>query len=351
MSASKELFELVRNSRLSQVAKPHANNIRLKTNKPTHQVIFTPSTSAYRSNYGLKSVLPGKIGKAYISFNDIDNKKGMPDVEKNSGFHYTQQMFQEMGVPLKNHFTKHNPLFPHESNQSSRSLHEGNLTSCFNIDPKTKTSDVINLLNQNPRLYKNFRTYVSTKHPQVILTSLEPFELTSIMRQFLNESKRVKKKENTMANKLTAMGERNNSVQGTGGFSYNQRGRLQNTPNGIKHHTIVDGRMVGTKEAAIGGVVANVIDRSIALQLNYARNTPGAHYRQFTVPLKVNEAEFAEDGSIRMFAEGIKSGTWSETDERYLSTRNSVMGGRRSRGRAGDESLESLLNLILPGKR
>lgn len=60
-------------------------------------------------------------------------------------------------------------------------------------------------------------------------------------------------------------------IQGTGGFSYNQKGRLRNTPNGIQYGTVVPGRIIDNKEAAIAGFVSSVTDRSIALQTNYAK--------------------------------------------------------------------------------
>ena len=346
MSSSRELFDLVRSSRLAQVAKPHLKNIRGQSNIPTHQTVFTPSSSAYRSNYGLKTALPSKIGKSHISFNDIDNYKGMPVVEKNSGHHYTQLMFQELGMPLKNHFTSQNPLFPHPSNKSNKQPREGSLTNLLNLDTRAKTEAVIKILNNNPNLYQSFRNYISKNYPKVLLTSTPQSELIGLIKEFLQNSKQVSKNMNTVHDRSR---DDTYTIQGTGGFSYNQKGRLQNTPNGIKNNTVTTGRIVGTKEAAIGGFVANVIDRSIALQTNYAKNYPGKHHRQFTMPFKINEAELSEDGSIRLFAEGIKTGNWSDADERY-PTSGSSFGGSSERVRADDESLESLLNLILPSR-
>ncbi|KAI5958998.1 MRP51 [Candida pseudojiufengensis] len=358
-AASRELFDLVKNSRLAQVAKPHSKNIRGQSNIPTHQTIFTPSSSAYRSNYGLKTALPTKIGKSHISFNDIDNYKGMPDVEKNSGHHYTQLIFKEVGIPLKNHFSQSNPLFPSNSNKSNKPTREGSLTNLLNLDTRIKTEEVLKILSKNKNLYSNFKSFLAKNHPQFLLsfnssnsisnsTSSNNNELISIIKDFLKSSNEVTKKESTIYNNSR---ENLENIQGTGGFSYNQKGRLQNTPNGVKYNHIVPGRIVGTKEAAIGGFVSNVIDRSIALQTNYARNYPGKHPRQFIMPFKISEAELSEDGSIRIFAEGIKNGTWSETDDRYTNgSIRSNFGSTSERNKADDESLESLLNLILPSR-
>ncbi|KAI5951879.1 MRP51 [Candida jiufengensis] len=354
-AASRELFDLVKNSRLAQVAKPHSKNIRGSSNIPTHQIIFTPSSSAYRSNYGLKTALPSKIGKSHISFNDIDNSKGMPDVEKNSGHHYTQLIFKEIGIPLKNHFTQTNPLFPTSLNKSNKTIREGSLTNLLNLDTRIKTEEVLKILSQNTKLYSNFKKFLAKNYPQYLLSSSSSNqisissnnEIIPIIKEFLRNSQHIIKKENTIFNNTR---ENIETIQGTGGFSYNQKGRLQNTPNGVKYNHIVPGRIVGTKEAAIGGFISNVIDRSIALQTNYARNYPGKHHRQFVVPFKISEAELSEDGSIRLFSEGIKNGNWSETDDRYSGSNRSNFASTSERNKADDESLESLLNLILPSR-
>ncbi|KAI3405711.2 MRP51 [Candida oxycetoniae] len=345
MSASREFFDLIKNSKLAQVAKPQSKSIRGNSNKPTHQTIFTPSSSAHRSNYGLKTILPSKIGKSYISFNDIDNHKGMPDVEKNSGDHYTRLIFQELGMPLKNHFTSHNPLFPQAHNKSSKKPYDKTLTNCLNLELRANPREVVKILRKNPKLYSNFRSYVIKKYPQVYLSNTPSIELYNLIKEYLGQAEDIEKRKVSLESR--AQLKKTEAVQGTGGFSYNQKGRLCNTPNGIRYNTIAPGRIVGTKEAAIGGMVASVIDRSIALQTNYARNSPGKQERQFTLPFKINETELVEEGSVRVFAEGIKTGNWSENDERYLTARN-TMNSSSDRSNSDDESLESLLNLILP---
>ena len=80
--SSSELFNLVKNSRLAQVAKPLLNNIRGNSKTPTHQVIFTPKSSALRSDYGLKSTLPNKIDHHIYHLMILIIVKSMPDVEK-----------------------------------------------------------------------------------------------------------------------------------------------------------------------------------------------------------------------------------------------------------------------------
>ena len=102
---NQELFKLVRDSRLAQVATPLSKKLRLGNKFPTHQILYTPKSSAIRSNYGIKTHLPKKVGKSHIVFNDLDNKSNMPDVEKYSGPYYNRLKFQETGMVLKNYFS------------------------------------------------------------------------------------------------------------------------------------------------------------------------------------------------------------------------------------------------------
>ena len=365
--SSSELFNLVKNSRLAQVAKPLLNNIRGNSKTPTHQVIFTPKSSALRSDYGLKSTLPNKIGSSHISFNDIDNRQSMPDVEKNSGFHYKQLMFQELGLCIKTHFTNKNPLFYHENNKSNKPMKDGSLTNTLNLPTKVQILEINKILKKNPQIYKEFRQYLIENHPNILLssssssssssstttttTNSSQLEIIDALKQFLSTSSKIsKKKVNLFTTHKIDPKFQQNQIQGTGGFSYNQKGRLRNTPNGIKYGTVLPGRIIANKEAAIMGFVASVTDRSITLQSNYAKNAPGKHHRQFTVPFKINEAELGEDGSIRFFAEGIKTGKWMEAnDNRYVPTKTNFASSSE-RNKADGKSLESLLNLILPTK-
>ncbi|MCP8717812.1 MAG: hypothetical protein M5F18_00750 [Asgard group archaeon] len=345
-----ELFNLVKNSRLSQVAQPLLKNMRAKSNIPTHQVIFTPKSSAARSNYGLKTTLPNKIGSSYISFNDIDNRQSMPDVEKNSGFYYKQLMFKELGLPVKTHYTGKNPLFPDELNKSDRPMRDGSLANTLNLPTKVQVSEIVKILKKNPEIYDQFNKFLIKNHPKILLTTVSNQEIIEILKEFLLSSPEVVKKRLSLTtqHKINPKFEQR-QIQGTGGFSYNQKGRLRNTPNGIQYGTVVPGRIIDNKEAAIAGFVSSVTDRSIALQTNYAKNYPGKHHRQFTVPFKISEAELSEDGSVRLFAEGIKSGKWMETNDRFTPSRTNFAGSSE-RNKADGQSLESLLNLILPTK-
>jgi hypothetical protein len=355
---NQELFNLVRNSKLSQVATPLLKNLRSKSAVPTHQIVFTPKSSAIRSNFGIKTTLPKQIGYSTIIYNDIDNYKNMPDVEKYSGKLYNRLKFQETGLVLKNHFTETNPLFPSETNKSTSKTDDDSITNCFNMHCRVPTSNVRAVLNKNPQLYKQFKKWMVENHPQAVIDTVPQSTMTSLLKQFLNESPDVVKQQfqlNDLAKtNKSVSGSIASRIQGTAGLSYTQKGRLSNTPNGVKYGVVAPGRLVGNKEAAIGGFVANVNDRTTILQHNFARNSPGKHSRQFVMPFKVNEAELTENGSVKLYVDGVKAGTWmqrnvenSSSDKTRYEASHPNFGAASERNKAESENLQRLLNLII----
>ncbi|RLV96074.1 hypothetical protein JA1_000480 [Spathaspora sp. JA1] len=345
MSANHEFLTLMRNSKFAQVANPLSKNIRGNSSIPTHQIIYTPKTSAKRSIYGIKTGLPQQVGSSYISFNDIDNYTGMPDVEKNSGKYYNRINFQEIGLPTKNIYSESNPLFPGKSTKSEPTNREETLVNFLNMNKEVYTSEVQKVLRSNPNIHREFKKWLVMNHPEDLIKRSET-GLGELVRDFLHESNVVNKKKWNLLD--FGKPEAQLHVLGNGGFSYNQRGRLTNTPNGIKHDHIAPGRLVATKDATIGGFVAQAHDRSVSLQHNYSRNYPGKHSRQFTMPFKVSEAVVTHDGSVRVTAEGIKVGDWMKKQNRVYSPSNPSFQSTGERHKSDAESLQSLLNLILP---
>lgn len=354
---SQELFNLVKNSKLSQVATPLLKTMRSKSAVPTHQIIYTPKSSAVRSNYGIKTQLPKQIGNSHIIFNDIDNYKNMPDVEKYSGKLYTRLKFQETGLALTNHFTESNPLFPAKSNKSTMKNEDDTMTNCLNIHCKSSSDNIQLILNQNPKLYKQFQQWLVETHPNAVIESVPKSTMDSHIKQFLNESPHVTKK-NFSLNDLSKNGANKGAssiashIQGTGGLSYNQKGRLSNTPNGVRYGVVAPGRIVGNKEAAIGGFVANLNDKTTILQQNYSKNAGGRHPRQFVMPFKINEAELTETGSVRLYVDGVRAGSWMQrsaqsNDRSKYEASNPNFGAASERNKAENENLQRLLNLII----
>ncbi|CAK7890904.1 37S ribosomal protein Mrp51p, mitochondrial [[Candida] anglica] len=359
---NQELYKLFKNSKLAQVATPLKPKLRQNTHSPTHQIIYTPKSSAIRSNFGIKSYLPKKIGDSHIVFNDIDNKKNMPDVEKYSGAYYNRLKFQETGATVKNYFTETNPLFPSPSTKSNHTglLSSENLLSALNLSDRATVSDVKRLIKSNPDMYKSFQTWLLNNNPQA-LTSSNPSLVLKNLREFLKSAPadKIAKYEISLMDFSRKLGKRSNhapaaDVQGTAGFSYMLKGRFNNTPNGVKYGAIVPGRMVNEREAAIGGFVAKSNDRTTILQSNYSKSYPGKHQRQFVMPFKITEAELTPKGGVRMYVDGVKVGSWlqktgaedTSLDRSNYQPSNPNFGSASERNGRDSIALRNLMNLI-----
>ena len=85
------------------------------------------------------------------------------------------------------------------------------------------------------------------------------YELSSYFKSFI-ESENLKLSNN--ANKNEIPKNAYNQLSGTAGLSYTLKGRLFQTPNGVKSNRVVPGRIVGnnssSSKAAVGGFIANI---------------------------------------------------------------------------------------------
>lgn len=349
-----ELYTLFKHSKLAQVARPLRHNLRGSTAVPTHQIIHTPKSLAVRLNFGIKTSLPKQIGYLHIVYNDIDNPRSMPDVEKYSGKMYNRMKFQESGLVLRQHHSKTNPLFPSEEAQTGgASSGTTGILSGFNLGNNASISDVKKALASNPTLYSQFQQWLVKNSPRHVISAVSA-DTRKLFEQFLRETPSLAKKEAKMADLTRAGG--SHAIQGTGGFSYSQKGRLSNSPNGVKYGVVLPGRMVDDREAAIGGFVASVNDRTTLLQHNYAKNFPGKHSRQFVMPFKVNEAEMSQTGRVKIYADGVKVGAWMKRTgtseyERSYEAAHPSFGNAGERNAKDNESLESLLNILGSAKK
>lgn len=355
---SQEFLRLFKHSKLAQVATPLNKMLRgPSSSSPTHQIICTPKSSALRSDYGMKTALPKQIGQSHVAFNDIDNSKSMPGVERQSGSLHTRLRFQEAGVVLKKSYNKENPLFAWDSARSLKGLESDiseNTTALFNLNLNSSLRDVKKAIAANPNLYLHFKKWVLENSPESFMLKV-PSKVDTLLKEFAS-SAYVKKLDHTIVDlvkvdkSLKHTGTKT-GIQGTAGLSYSQRGRLTNSPNGVKHGSILPGRLLREREAAIGGFVANVNERSTMLQSNYAKNSPGKHTKQFVLPFKINEAELTPNGSVRLHADGVKVGSWmlrSDLDSNLGSytASNPDFGSLSERNQKDSSALESLLGLV-----
>lgn len=332
------------------MAKPLSKTLRGKSSVPTHQIIYTPQASAHRSNFGIKTTLPSQIGRSHIVFNDIDNAKNMPDVEKYSGHLYTRKKFQETGIAVKNYLSEQNPLFPSETTKTKTKSSDGTILGGLNLNGRSGLAEVKKVLASNSALYSKFKSWILRNHPQVLVLQVSSQTLKGLVVEFVSTHPEVNPKEFSMTD-MVRNDNSNIKIQGTGGFSYAQKGRLANSPNGIKHGVIAPGRIVHEREAAIGGLVAGVNDRTIMLQLNFSKNVPNAHSRQFVSPFKITDVEIGENGRVKMFADGVATGKWmhkamnGDFDRQYEAS-NPKFARANERNAEDNAQLQNLLNLI-----
>lgn len=363
---NQSLYQLFKDSRLAQVATPLGKSLRGSGKiAPTHQILFAPKGSSSRSEYGLKTPLPKQVGVSHIVMNSMDNSNGIPDVEKFSSPHYNRLKFQESGIVLKKSHGNANPLFAWDTTKTvnnSSSVEDDSLLSQLNLGMNANLNNIKKVLKANPTLAKDFKLWLLKKSPESIVFKI-PSKLEQLLKEFLSSPENVNKHRsslNDLTRKFGKVSTRSSPrvVQGTGGLSYNQKGRLNNTPNGVKHGVIAPGRLVGDREATIGGFVASVNERTTILQNNFINNAPGKHARQFVLPFKVSEAELTPSGGVRMYADGVRVGSWiqrTESGPSYANRSNYVasnpnFGSLSERNSRDAEALENLLGLVSKNK-
>lgn len=348
---NQELRSLFKNSRLAQVATPMLKRIRATSAIPTHQVIFTPKSSSIRSQFGIKRALPKKMGDGYFAYNDIDNYKSMPDVEKSTGKMYQRLRFQEAGLALRSPFAQHNPLF---KGASLAQKSDDTLLGAINLHNRLKLIDVKEVLGNNPAMFAKFKRYIVENCPQVLAgPAVSDAALRGIMTRFLlllPDIARPVRDLKSLVKDPSTPNRMPKSIQGSAGLSYTQKGRLNNSPNGVSYDTIMPGRLVGRMEAAVGGFIAGVNDHKVGLLENYTLNYPGKHSRQFNMPFKVLHAELTESGSVRMQADAVKIGAWAEKRSHDFIDRSAFKASNpefaRASERANLDRLDRLLRII-----
>ncbi|CAN3365043.1 small ribosomal subunit protein bS1m [Diutina catenulata] len=351
------LGHLLRSSKLAQVATPISKKIRVMSAMPTHQVIYTPKNAAVRSEFGIKTPLPKQIGYSHISYNNIDNKTGMPDVEKNTSKMYSRIRLQENGVVPRVMSAKHNPLFPHSENASTHKGDDSSATTAFNLHPKVNPAEVKYLLSQNKHLYKSFQQWLALNAPQALtgVSGVSSSEMMGLIKRFVDESAVAKNPLKLSSLKKDAQGRTTHAanvtkIQGTAGLSYAQHGKITNTPNGFKSgHSIIQGRLASSNVAAVAGFAGQIMDKNASKHINYTNSVPGTHSRQFTMPFKVTEATMYDDGTVKMNLDVPKVGAWQKTavhDDRANKTYKPTNANVESMRAKHEKNYRNLLNII-----
>lgn len=312
--------DLLRGSKLAQVAKPSSGNRLSFTLRgphfPTHQIIETKPSSLARNDWGLKNSIPtNKYQKKtkYMVVENLDTLERMTQFEYNGGPQWNRIRFQEMGIVPKFNIGQRNPFFNfkenkiidesnnnNNNNNTNVSSNDGNPQSDINTyrnrqvfgdsqlrmisqvlnvnnstssnsdrggkhsnmtmkQEKTQLKYKSNLLNQ---YRKEFKEWLLVNYPESLLHKrFNSMELKDKASQFLQEKLYSKSKNNPTKH-------RNNRIVGTGGLTYNLSGRLKVTPHGIRDKVIVPGRILsnttnrGVRSPAHGGINSSTNNNS-----------------------------------------------------------------------------------------
>ncbi|GAV29948.1 hypothetical protein PMKS-003454 [Pichia membranifaciens] len=303
---------------------------------PTHQVVESPASSFSRRDFGLKMRIPKKIKTRRIIVNDLDNKYGLPNFETLNGDYFKKLRFQELGIPVNATYTQfinssnssqnkstttQNPLFASSREFSSPQ----NIAGLLHIknQPLNSKEFAENIKPQLKALRKPFYKWLMKNHPESISKKSLYDEFKRYIElekpQLFGNSKNYI--PSTYAEKLS----------GTGGLSYNLKGRLFQTPNGPKTSRVVPGRIVSKysnyTKCTVGGFVGNVGNvaannsyvETLALQNRSIEDDKFA--REFKIPATVVNATMVLDNkSLDLTVNPIKRA--SNFGKRTITRRN-----------------------------
>ena len=290
---------LFKNTKIPQLQNSIGDSIlNANSSLPTHQIIEAPTDSFSRRDFGLKMRIPKKIKTRRIIVNDLDNKYGLPNFETLNGDYFLKKRFRELGIPVnasynENSNNNNNNL---NNNKNQRFFNNNNNNLNNNNDSNNNDPDILNSLLkcENP-LFESSKEFSKSKlisgtlditnqplNSINFIKNIKPelknlrkpflkwltinniqitnnYELSSYFKSFI-ESENLKLSNN--ANKNEIPKNAYNQLSGTAGLSYTLKGRLFQTPNGVKSNRVVPGRIVGnnssSSKAAIGGFIANI---------------------------------------------------------------------------------------------
>ncbi|KAH3679652.1 hypothetical protein WICMUC_000792 [Wickerhamomyces mucosus] len=339
-----EFSKLLKNSRFASLAKPLGK--RKGNSHPTHQVVETRASSLHRQEWGLKYALPKKIKSRYITFNNADTMERIVDFETNGSDHWKRLRFQETGLVPKLDNSKQNPLFGSTSEQNNIVGVNREIENILNLPENLNRKDIQALKLVFKNLRDEFREYV--KSQDIILLNKEKFKVDKfekLARDFLKEYKLK-----STVNKIESIETKRDEFKfnGFGGLSYNLKGRLSSTPNGIKDKKIITGRYIGADQqntlVGIGGFtgVANKVLSKTQIQ---NIKSQGKELRESIVPFHLTEATIFKSGAVIVDAHLTSSASTSRLPNRSSRTRSNI------ETKDTDVVLKNLLDLLNSKKK
>ncbi|KAH3664276.1 hypothetical protein OGAPHI_004628 [Ogataea philodendri] len=289
-----DLARLLRSTKLAQLAKPLGDlEKNISGAFPTHQVVESLPASFKRRDFGLKMRIPTKIKSKYIVVNNLDNKYSLPDFEPLGGFALKKKKFQEFGIPVQ----------VRNSTISQKNGSSPLLPGYNPLQDENSIARELGLLVKRPSslefatnkryirtLRRPFMEWLAKTYPERVMQA----DLSKEIVEFL---KIHKAKESSLTAKRSKFSNLyRNQFSGTAGLSYNLKGRLFQSPNGVLANKVLPGRYISARSTgsrfALGGFVGNSVTSGLHVKylnkladVRRPLDAQGRYAREFTVPL------------------------------------------------------------------
>ncbi|BAO40693.1 uncharacterized protein in HIS3 3'region [Kluyveromyces marxianus] len=293
------ISNLLRNSRIAQVPKTEKALFQVgNPTRPTHQVIETKPSTLQRQEWGLKASIPSKIKSRYLVFNDLDTQERLTSFEPIGQYQWNRIRFQEMGLAPRYVEEEKNPLFEGHTKKSGRLAPFSNAVHITPTTPRSEKSRKLRDINVHRA---EFKQWILENHPESLagIKNENTKSLKTLASEFLHQ--KLGKLDINTASKTDW------NVVGTGGLTYNLRGRLRQSPNGVKQKTVVPGRILSLqgpdRAVAVGGFVAEA--KSIGRNPRALQFDMGDFVRQQVLPFVIEDPK-VESGTVTLAASLIE---------------------------------------------
>lgn len=332
------ISNLLRGSRIAQVSKSDKPLFASKNKvHPTHQVIETKPSTLHRQEWGLKSSIPSKNKTRYLVFNDLDTQQRLTTFEPMGQYQWNRIRFQEMG--LAPNYTEEglNPLFEGETKKSGKFAPFSNAT---NITQSTTRAEKDRKLQEIQRVRPEFKEWLLKNHPESLagIRNENTKPLKVLAAEFLH-------KEMGGLN-IANVTKSNWNIIGSGGLTYNLKGKLRQSPNGVKQKNIANGRILSIdgpdKAVAVGGFVAEA--KSFGRNPRALQYNMGDFLREKPFPFVVENPK-VEHGNVILSASLVEPKTdtsfsqkigFGQNRARYIN--RSGLGSKSIRSVSAEES-------------
>lgn len=249
-----------------------------------------------------------------------------------------------MGLAPRYTDNESNPLFRGETKKVGKFAPFSN---AVNLTSSTTSAEKGRKLKAIENYRPEFKKWLLENHPHSLAgTGNENSKsLKSLAAEFLDE-KMGTLNANTVAHSKW-------NIVGSGGLTYNLKGRLRQSPNGIKQKNVVPGRILSIqgpdKAVAVGGFVAEA--KSFGRNPRALQFTMGDFVREETFPFVMDEPR-VENGRVTLSASLVEPKNDSNFSQKIGLGQNRThyfnrVGSRTSSG-TGSESFQRSVRSVSP---